>query len=202
MTANRVKEFRLAAGLTLEQLGELVDLSHGQVQRIETGKRGLTVPVAERFAKALNKRLEEILGVRNQPNASSHRYLAGGFQEDAEPYVEGRHNRLRVQPRKGENIDPWVIKSEAVARTGIRTGQVRFVDISIEAVENIKPLQCVIAQIYGGGPEGRTITVVRQFVPPSLLITNSDTVNEMPLDIDKGDAYIKGVILEDFTAAD
>lgn len=198
MTANRVRELRNKAHMTLEELAEKVGLHHSHVQRIETGKRKLSVPLAERFAKHLGvKSWEEIFSVRATHAAST--LTATGFREDAEPYVERAGARLRLQPRKGENIDPWTIKTNAVSRAGVRAGQVRFVDISIEAVENIKPLQCVIAQVYGGGPEGKTITIVRQFVPPSLLITNSDTVSEMPLDIDKGEAYIKGVILEDFT---
>ncbi|MGE0022484.1 MAG: hypothetical protein AB7S70_02505 [Hyphomicrobium sp.] len=179
----------------------MVGLHHSHVQRIENWKRGLSVPVAERFAKALNKRIEEVLGVTSPGNATTKYVMLGGFNEDAEPYVEGPGQRLRVMPRKGENIDPWRIKSEACTRAGVKAGQVRFVDISAEAVENVKALQCVIAQIYGSGPEGRTVTIVRQFVPPSLLITNSDTVSEMPLDIDKGEAYIKGIILDDFTGA-
>lgn len=136
-----------------------------------------------------------------QANAAGLAGVAASFREDAEPYIEGPGERLRLQPRNGENIDPWRIKTDSVARAGVKAGQVRFVDLSAHAVENVRPLQCVIAQIYGAGPEGKTITVVRQFVPPSLLITNSDTINEMPLDIDRGEAYIKGVILEDFVAS-
>lgn len=201
MPANRVREFRIAAGLTLEQLADRMGLSHSHVQRVETGKRGLSVPLAERFADVFGKTTQEVLGMSATPaNATGGHLASGGFREDAEPYADRK--RLRLQPRKGENIDPWHIKSDAVARAGVRAGQVRFVDLSAEAVENVKPLQCVIAQIYDVGPEGRTVTVVRQFVPPSLLITNSDTICEMPLDIDKGDAYIKGVILEDFVATD
>lgn len=200
MTANRVKEFRIAAGLTQEKLADEVGISHTHVQRVETGKRGLSIPLAERFARVFGKTPQEVLGMSIGPTNAAGRLALGGFREDAEPYSEAPGERLRLQPRKGENIDPWRIKSDAVSRAGIKAGQVRFVDISIEAVENVRPLQCVIAQIYGSGPEGRTLTVVRQFVPPCLLITNSDTVQEMPLDIDKGEAYIKGVILDDFIA--
>lgn len=185
--------------MTLEELADKVGLSHSHVQRIEVGKRGLSVPIAERFAKALYKTPEEILDMDGTTHGHANS-STGGFREDAEPYIEGPGRRLRITPRKGENIDPWVIKTDAVNRAGVKAGQVRFVDISAEAVENVKPLQCVIAQIYGGGPDGKTITVVRQFVPPSLLIINSDTETGVPLDIDKGHAYIKGVILEDFTA--
>ena len=197
MVANNIRSLRLSRGLTLEQLAEKVGLSHTHVQRIETGKRGLSVPVAERFATALNVHVSEIFGMVAANPSVAVRLTPGGLAEDAEPFSPKAGERLRLQPRKGENIDPWRIKTNALNRLGIVPGQIRFVDLSIEAVDNVQPLQCVVAQIYG--PSGEAKTVMRQFVPPSLLITNSDTVSEMPLDIDKGEAYIKGVILDDFT---
>lgn len=69
-----------------------------------------------------------------------------------------------------------------------------FVDISAPTVEGVQALQCVVAQIYAGNGDGAT-TVLRQFVPPGLLITNSSEQNELPLDVEKGEAYIKGVIV-------
>lgn len=197
MVANNIRSLRQSRGLTLEQLAEKVGLSHTHVQRIETGKRGLSVPVAERFASALNVHVSEIFGMVAANPSKTVRLTSGCFAEDAEPFKPEGGERLRLMPRKGENIDPWRIKTNALNRLGIVPGQIRFVDLSVEAVDNIKPLQCVVAQIYS--PSGEAKTVMRQFVPPSLLITNSDTVSEMPLDIDKGEAYIKGVILDDFT---
>lgn len=116
---------------------------------------------------------------------------AQSLQEDAEPCGFAD---MPVQPTKGANIDPWRIKTDALDMAGICKGMIVFVDLSAETVENVAPLQCVVAQIYGGLND-KTITVVRQFVPPSLLITNTSGENEKPLDLNKGEAYIKGVIV-------
>lgn len=51
---NRIREHRLAAGLSIEELSELVGMSPGAVQRKETGLRSVTVDELETFAAALN----------------------------------------------------------------------------------------------------------------------------------------------------
>lgn len=50
---NRIREHRLAAGLSIEELSELVGMSPGAVQRKETGLRSVTVDELETFAAAL-----------------------------------------------------------------------------------------------------------------------------------------------------
>lgn len=51
---NRIREHRLAAGLSIEDLAERVGVSPGAVQRKETGLRSVTVDELETFAAALN----------------------------------------------------------------------------------------------------------------------------------------------------
>jgi transcriptional regulator with XRE-family HTH domain len=50
---NRIREHRLAAGFSIEELSELVGMSPGAVQRKETGLRNVTVDELETFAAAL-----------------------------------------------------------------------------------------------------------------------------------------------------
>jgi len=51
---NRIREHRLAAGMSIDELAELVGMSPGAVQRKETGLRNVTVDELEKFAAALN----------------------------------------------------------------------------------------------------------------------------------------------------
>ena len=39
------------------------------------------------------------------------------------------------------------------------------------------------------------VTLLRQFVPPRLLITNSSVANQPSIDMDKEDAHIVGVVI-------
>ena len=191
MLPHRIKELRIERGLTVSELAERVDLSHTQVSRIENGKRGLSIPVAERMAKAMNTTVADVIGANAGPKTPTDKLV--GFHNDAEPYDAGPSD-IPVRPVRGKNIDPWRVKTNALDLAGISVGMVVFVDLSAEAVEGVKPLQCVIAQVYGGMGD-KTLTVIRQFVPPSLLITNSSDENTVPLDLSKGEAYIKGVIV-------
>jgi transcriptional regulator with XRE-family HTH domain len=189
---NRVREFRKQRGLTIVQLAEKARLSHPYLVRIEGGQRGLSIPVAERLAQALEVPVNEILGL----SASGSGHANGmSLSEDAEPYVPSADDRVEMKVKRGKTVDPWLIKSNAVDLAGIAANTVVFVDISAEAVESIEALKCVIAQVYDQQDLTKARTVVRQFVPPSLLITNSSGDNDIPLDINRGEAYIKGVII-------
>jgi XRE family transcriptional regulator, fatty acid utilization regulator len=57
----RIKELREQAGMTQEQLGEALGITHSAVSLIESGKRGLNVKTADKIAHALGVTLNELL---------------------------------------------------------------------------------------------------------------------------------------------
>lgn len=184
--------------MTVVELAEKAGISHPYLVRIEGGKRRLSVPIAERLAAALEEDVGTILGLEGNSVAGNTSSTAG-LREDAEPYVAHAGEFAPSVGRRGDNMIRWRITSNALDKAGIKAGAIVFVDISAEAVESVQPLDCVIAQVYTGDTFGPAKTIVRQFVPPGLLITNSSERNELPLDLDRGEAYIKGVIRGEFT---
>ena len=62
--ANRLKQARQASGLTLKQLGALIQVTPQAFYHYENGKRDLTVPMIIRLAKALNLDGNQILGLK------------------------------------------------------------------------------------------------------------------------------------------
>ena len=58
---NRLKEWRIKRGLSLKKLGALVDLSFGQVRKLESGEQQLKLSWLRPFAKALNCRPVDLL---------------------------------------------------------------------------------------------------------------------------------------------
>lgn len=52
--ALRLKELRLAAGLTQQELGDKVGLTHAQIGRMENGKRGISSDRVMQLAAALS----------------------------------------------------------------------------------------------------------------------------------------------------
>lgn len=196
MPRNRIKSLRKERHLTSEQLAEKVGISQGHMSRIENGTRGLSLPLAERFAVVLGTDTQTILGLVDGV-ALRRPEPSGGMAEDAEPYTLGPDDFVVIAPRARENVDPWKVKSNALNLLGIQIGDIIMVDVSAEAVEAVRPLQPVIAQIYDDS-EGplKAMTVLRQFVPPSLLITNSSDVNAVPMNRDRDDIAIKGVVVQ------
>lgn len=56
----RLKALRLAAGFTLEQLGELVGMAHQNVARLESGGRNPSWETVQKLADALGVSTEEL----------------------------------------------------------------------------------------------------------------------------------------------
>lgn len=195
MAQNRIRELRRARGLTVVSLAEAAGISHGYLTRIENWKRGLSVDLAEKLAMALETDAQDVLGLKRpgdqerQPSAPLQE-----LAEDCEPYV-AEPSDLPL-PRMRQNVDPWRVTSNALDKLGIKEGDIVFVDVSMGAVEKLAALQTVVAQVYHQNPQILiATTVMRQFVPPSLLITNSSVKNEVPLDLDSEQVAVKGVII-------
>ena len=190
MERTHLKQLRRHKGLTAEELADLIGISQGHMSRIENGQRGLSVAIAEAIAEQLDVDVPTVLGIHKRQAEPAPTTL----HEDAEPYTS-EDSDLPVQPRRHHNIDPWRVKSNVLDRMGITRNDVAFVNSSADAVEKLAPLQAVVAQIYDPHDLTKARTILRQFVPPSLLITNSSGSNEMPIDMERADVAIKGVVV-------
>lgn len=197
MAKNRIKAIRLRHQLSADALGQRVGLTQGQISRIENGQRGLSMPVAEKIALALQTDIQDILGLSDA--SEPDRPSPSRFAEDAEPYVASPDDLFEIKSHKHQSIDPWRIKSNVLDLAGIKTGDIVFVDISADAVAKLKPLQAVIAQVYDPHDLVKATTVLRQFVPPSLLITNTSGRNEITLDLDRDEVSVKGVVVKNLS---
>jgi SOS-response transcriptional repressor LexA len=176
--------------MTVEQLAEMAGLSQPYLTRIEGAKRGLSVAIAERIAMALNVQTQEVLGIANSTGALP----ALGFAEDLEAYVPGPGELPVAKLRL--NVTQMRVKTNCLSRLHIFAGDVVTVDHSAEAVENLEPLKIVVVQIFDPDPNVlKAVTVMRQFVPPSLLITNSAEKNERSLDLEADEVAIRGVVI-------
>ena len=57
----RVKELRLAKGISQEKLAELSDLDRTYIPGIEAGKRNVSLVVVEKIAKAFEMNISELM---------------------------------------------------------------------------------------------------------------------------------------------
>jgi transcriptional regulator with XRE-family HTH domain len=57
----RVRQLREERGISQERLGILTEIDRTYIGMIERGERNITLPKAERIAKALNSKLSHLL---------------------------------------------------------------------------------------------------------------------------------------------
>jgi transcriptional regulator with XRE-family HTH domain len=191
MSENRIRELREAARLTQEELAERTQISVAHISRMENGKRGVSRKNARRIATALGKDEAEVYGFDQRKTARSdprgvHDDLVGYEASAADPFSGLKtRNKYLMQ-----------VTTSALERIGIRNGDVVVVDGSAESCKNPPAMAAVRVQ-YNYDPKrpSKSVNLLRQFVPPSLLITNSGSKNAASIDMETEDAEITGVIV-------
>lgn len=73
-----LREIRLRAGLSQEQLADKAGLDRTYIGRIETGKQSPTVETLEKLACALGLRLSEVLRLCEERQAGGHPLPSSG----------------------------------------------------------------------------------------------------------------------------
>lgn len=176
---------REAKGLSQDELGARVGTNKFKISRIENEETRLDLELAVKIAQALDVSLAEVVGVES----------GGGFSEDAVSYQAGPSDPLYRLADNAKNRSLYKVQSNVLDELGIRAGDVLLIDVSAQAVEKVKPLAIVIAQLYSQQELLDATTLLRQFVPPSLLVTNSRGDNQSPINMSTTDAHIKGVVI-------
>lgn len=189
MTPHRIKELREKRQMTQSQLAAGIGRSKSVISRIESGDTQLDVNIAESIARVLNCSLADVLNIEvTDPGRVT------GLAEDLTPYV--------IAPG-----DPWVslqkgsrylftVETNVLERMGIAKGDVCVIDDSAEACAAISPLQAARVRLHPPEDFMQPLTLLRQFVPPRLLISNATGTNQRSIDMDAEDAHIVGVVVE------
>jgi transcriptional regulator with XRE-family HTH domain len=202
--ASKLKQRRNELGMTVQEVADKAGLSQGYVTKLENkkrGQRGMTIAAAEKLAMALE--LDDPADVMDLPRKQNSIGKPHHLEEDAEPYEPQADDLLGDLVKKRKNVVTYRIKTDVLNQIDIKRGDVVFLDVSAEAFERLEPMQAVIAQLltHIDTPEGQTLamnkttTIVRQFVPPNLLITNTDGDNAPILNMDVDPVAVRGVIL-------
>lgn len=171
----------------------MIGLDKWDVSRLEVGKTQLKLDVANRIADALGVSLSEVLAIEDGGRTTILPRAGSGMAEDLAPYDGGPNDPFMRLVE--DNTYPLLVQTDALDLAGIRRGDVVIVDGSAAICERPPPLAAVRVQYHPdpNNPE-RAVTLLRQYVPPRLVITNSSVRNERSLDIDIDDAQILGVV--------
>lgn len=186
---NRIRELRELRGLSQADLGARVGLGKWDVSRLENGKTQLKLEMAQRIAEALDVTIAEVLALDHD------RVSSGGFAEtNLEEYVAEPGDPFAAL--KGEHRYLMRAKDDALDKIGIARGDVLVVDDSKEFCEKPPAMRAVRVQFHPDPARpSYAVTLLRQYVPPSMLITNSSRISAPQIDMDKEDAQILGVVV-------
>jgi len=175
---NRIKEIRERAGLTQEKLGEILGVTANQIWRLETGRTRLNQHTMNALAQALGVHPADLIA----------NVVTAEVGADVEPY-DG-HPIVSAIASRGLKAYR-VIGRSMVQLAGLAPGDIIAVDESEAAAASPKLGDVCLVEI--GADRNR---VLRQFLPPNLLVTNRMGAN---LAINLGDASVNprivGVIL-------
>ena len=175
-----IKQRLKAQGKSMAWLSRELGRNHAYVQQFvdRHSPQQFEYRDAVKVSKLLGIALTD-LGVDPDVMASPHAGGAhpSGLREDAESYVPPPGSYLATAPgveylRARSNV----LDKHALA---IRSGDILVVDISAGVLDRIVSGDAVIVQLYHKPECMAATTVMRQFVAPGLLITNSSGANEI-----------------------
>lgn len=150
---NRIREIRKAAGLSSDELGRRVGTTGATIRRIEDGSRELTAKWMQRIAEALRVTPSDLIATA----------LVAEIADEVEAVEPDAVSRAIAD--RGLRI--YRVLGKSVVRAGVVPGDVITVDETQSAIESMKGLEIVLVEV--GGDRNK---VLRQFVPPDMLIMN------------------------------
>ena len=193
MIEHRIRELREARNLTQAELGSMVQKTKDQISRLEKGETKLDLTTAKKLAQAFDVPLTEVVKIDGiQPSAHKMPARPHGFNEDVSDYKPSPNDPLAA----AQHADVYLklVENEVLDKVGATKGCVLEINISRQAVKNVQPLDLVLVRYHPADDFMRAVSLVRQFVPPRLLITNSIASNMRMIDMDEEDAHIVGVV--------
>lgn len=184
--AVKLREMRRKRGLTQAALGRALGVSGKDVSRMETGElhtRKHAVKLARFFGAPVAEFLDD-----GAVEAPEH----GALREEALPFAP-EPGTFAAQIALNDHQFWRKLQDTALDQIGYIEGDEVIVDVGAAAMRTIETGDVVIANKYSD--DGKTAeTIVRQFVAPNLLITNSSRRAEI-LNIDRDGVSILGVVV-------
>jgi putative transcriptional regulator len=160
----RIRELREARGWSMRELAERTNSSASTINSLEKGKVQITVPWLERLANAFEIPVGELAGFSADP-------IWRGNDIAICDKITPRVSRVQLGP----NETLYRVISYAMDQVGIPLNALVVVNTSPISLNDLKTGDFVAGQYSIGGEE---LMLLRQFVEPSLFITNSITQNQ------------------------
>ncbi len=182
MTGERIRQLRLERGLSLAELAQRIGVSQGHLSRVEAGLRGLRYNKMELLARTLGVPVGEML---------TSQVL--GYVADLAFYTPPKGSVLE-KALSSSTQKVFKARSDVLSELGITEGDPVIAEMAGVTKEELKSCDAVVAEITPHGEDGGVL-LLRQYIAPNLLVTNSFEQNAMPIHMDKEKARILGRVL-------
>lgn len=179
---NRIKELRTARGWSMRELADRANSSASTINGLEKGKTQINVAWLQRLSEVFEVPPEEILGIESAP--------ARQLSEDVAQYDQSGQQVRQIRLEEAQFL--YEAKTAVLDQIGILPGMILVVDMSPGAVGALRQGDVVVAQAYS---DMSAVTILREFIEPSLLITNSSMRNLPIINTRTEDAVVKGVVV-------
>lgn len=177
---NRIKELREIKGWSMRDLAARVNTSASTINKLEKGETKLTVLWMERLGDVFGVPVEQIL----------QHSETGAVRDDVEPISLG--NDATSGYRLTETQTLYTVKSNVLDQIGLIIGDILVAETSPDDIANIQSGDIAIARFRHNA---QIALVLRQFIEPSLLITNSSSQNAPIINMRTQDVGIRAVII-------
>jgi transcriptional regulator with XRE-family HTH domain len=175
-------------GLTQKELAAMAGIANPEtISKIERSAQSMTPEQVIAFAGIFN--VPPAVFVKEVPGTVRER----GFSEEAEPFVPDAGSFESRVPLK--DAQSWYrIRDSRLDEIGIMPGDLVVIDIGKAAMAALMIGDMVIANLYSA--DGKSAeTIVRQWIPPRLLITNSRSRNLTPLNLEQDNVSLLGAVV-------
>ena len=193
--ADMLKKLRLSykgkggRALTQKELAAMAGINNPEtVSKIERGDQNITAEQCMIFARIFN--VDPSVFVVSSGDDPS---IFAGFSEEAVPFDPEAGSFEAHFPLKV--TQSWYrIADSRLEEIGLLPGDAVVIDIGKDAMSGLAIGDVVIANLYSA--DGKSAeTIVRQWLPPHLLSTNSRKRNLPPLNIEHDNVSLLGVIV-------
>lgn len=166
---NRIKELRTAKGWTQQELAARMGVHLSTVSKMEVG----TIDVAAKHLKALSEALDAPISelLDEPPNY--------GFAENAEPFTPPPSHPLAMWMKPPYGLVR--MRDNSLDQLHISAGDVLVFKSERDIEKRLEMGKIVVCQVMSGTDLVDGTTIVREFIEPNLLITNSTGDNAQPI---------------------
>jgi DNA-binding Xre family transcriptional regulator len=173
----------LEKGLTMSELAAKVGLSESHLSRVEANVRGVKLTKLGAIAKVLGVPMVELMPQESFEHPS-----------DLIPFVPPKGSAV-AKALSSSTQRMFRVQSDVLNEIGIREGDLIIADTGAHAVGEVATGSPVVAEIENG-KTGEKALLLRQYIAPNLLITNSDSQNTVSIHRLKSSVEIVGIVLQ------